>query len=113
MKVRKPYYYTRISKEVEADALLRQECLESFSGEWYLPDRIWISSETLELLTDSAGFASLGCGAYLSWNWAQFRWPAHWEKENFMKNISFLNWIPLFWRFTFGLLSLSIKIFLL
>jgi hypothetical protein len=53
----------RISKEVKADALVWQEFLESFNGECYLPDRIWISSETLELFTDSAGSASLGCGA--------------------------------------------------
>jgi hypothetical protein len=48
-----------------------------------IPDRIWISSETLELFTDSAGSASLGCGAYFSGHWAQFRWPAHWEKEKY------------------------------
>ena len=99
MKVRKSYYYIRISKEVKADALVWQEILESFNGECYLPDRIWISSETLELFTDSAGSASLGCGAYLSGHWAQFRWPAHWEKENFMKDISFLELVPIILAF--------------
>jgi hypothetical protein len=49
MKVRKSYYYIRISKEVKADALVWQEFLESFNGECYLPDRIWISSETLNI----------------------------------------------------------------
>jgi hypothetical protein len=97
--IRKSYYYIRISKEVKADALVWQEFLESFNGECYLPDRIWISSETLELFTDSAGSASLGCGAYLSGHWAQFRWPAHWEKENFMKDISFLELVPIILAF--------------
>jgi hypothetical protein len=32
MKVRKSYYYIRISKEVKADALVWQEFLESFNG---------------------------------------------------------------------------------
>ena len=59
-----------------------------------MPDRIWISSETLELFTDSAGSAALGCGVYFSGHWAQFRWPAHWKKENFMKDISFLELVP-------------------
>jgi hypothetical protein len=34
MKVRKSYYYIKISKEVKADALVMQEFLESFNGEW-------------------------------------------------------------------------------
>jgi hypothetical protein len=45
------------------------------------------------------GSASLGCGAYLSGHWAQFRWPAHWEKENFMKDISFLELVPIILAF--------------
>jgi hypothetical protein len=60
MKVRKSYYYIRISKEVKADALVMQEFLESFNGECYLLDRIWISSETLELFTDSLHLWAVG-----------------------------------------------------
>jgi hypothetical protein len=37
-----------------------QEFLESFNGECYLLDRIWISSETLELFTDSLHLWAVG-----------------------------------------------------
>jgi hypothetical protein len=53
----------------------------------------------LELFTDSAGSESLGCGAYFSGHRAQFRWPAHWEKEKFMKDISFLELVPIILAF--------------
>jgi hypothetical protein len=37
-----------------------QNNVESFNGECYLLDRIWISSETLELLTDSLHLWAVG-----------------------------------------------------
>ena len=49
VKFKKPYYYVRMSQELKADALVWQEFLENFNGVCYLPDKIWISNDTLEL----------------------------------------------------------------
>lgn len=57
--------------------------------------KMWISNETLQLFTDSAGSASLGCGAYFSGKWVQFKWPEFWENEQFMSDITFLELVPI------------------
>jgi hypothetical protein len=37
--------------------------------------------------------------AYFSGHWAQFRWPAYWEKENLMNDFSFLELVPIILAF--------------
>jgi hypothetical protein len=56
---------------------------------------LWISNDALELLTDSAGSISLGCGAFYAGHWVQYKWPTNWEHESFMRDIAFLGLIPI------------------
>ena len=77
VKHAKPYYYVKVNQEMRSDALVWLKHLDTFNGECYLPDKLWRSSDTLELFTDSAGNINFGCAAYLSGHWAQLRYPAH------------------------------------
>ena len=56
-------------------------------------EKDWISNETLKLFTDSSGNPELGCGVYFNGLWAQLRWP--WRNSHLMKNMSFLEMVPL------------------
>ena len=46
------------------------------------------------MYTDSAGNASLGCGAFFQGKWVQIRWPASWIEQSFMSELSFLELVP-------------------
>ncbi|VDI34321.1 Hypothetical predicted protein [Mytilus galloprovincialis] len=75
----KSYYYVKINQELRSDALVWLEFLENFNGECFISESLWLSSDTLELFTDSSGNAALGCGAYFDKQWTQFRWPVEWR----------------------------------
>lgn len=92
---RKPYFFVRINQEIKEDARVWGEFLGEFNGECYLPNRLWLSNDVIELFTDSAGNALLGCGAYFNGHWAQFKWPVEWGSKEFMSDISFLELIPI------------------
>lgn len=94
VKKRKPYYYIRITKEVKLDAQVWLVFLDKFNGECYLTEKYWLSSEKIELFTDSSGNPKLGCGAYFSGKWVQMKWPEHWSCKNFMLELSFLELFP-------------------
>ena len=95
IKERKPYYTIRISQEVKQDALVWLEFLANFNGECYLPEDLWLCSDTIELFTDSAGHSSLGCGAYFAGHWCQFKWPAIWDGSDLMRDITLLELVPI------------------
>lgn len=61
----------------------------------FFPEKDWISNETLNLFTDSSGNPELGCGVYFNGLWAQLRWPDSWRNSHLMKNMSFLEMVPL------------------
>lgn len=92
--VRKPYHRIKLNKEVKSDIILWLEFLDNFNGQCFFPDRIWISNVTLQLFTDSSGNPNLGCGAYFKGSWAQFRWPKFWQDLPLMKNMTFLELVP-------------------
>ena len=80
---------------MRSEALIWLKFLDNFNGECYLPDKLWRSSDTLELFTDSAGNINFGCAAYLSVQWDQLRYPAHWKDKELMSGISFLELVPI------------------
>jgi hypothetical protein len=47
------------------------------------------------LFTDSAGNSQLGCGAILKKHWAFFHLPAQWEGSELIRNIIFLELVPI------------------
>ena len=68
--------------------------VEQFNGNSFILDN-WISNCDLELYTDSAGGASKGCGAYCKNKWAYLQWPAEWESTGLLRDITFLEIIPI------------------
>jgi hypothetical protein len=90
-----PYYSVCLNREVKEDAMVWLEFLEKINGECYIPERYWITNEALELFTDSTGNALLGCGAYLSGHWVQYRWPSSWENTEILTDITFLELVPI------------------
>jgi hypothetical protein len=68
--------------------------LIEFNGQCYIPEKTWLSNDTLALLTDSSGSLELGCGAYFCGCWAQFGWPSSWKNWPILRNMSLLELIP-------------------
>ena len=88
----KPYHKIRLNLKVKADISLWLQFLDNFNGQCFLPEKDWISNETLKLFTDSSGNPELGCGVYFNGLCAQLRWP--WRISHLMKNMSFLEMVP-------------------
>lgn len=57
-------------------------------------ERFWSANDTLRLFSDSTGNPTLGCGAYFNGDWIQFSWPEPWALEEFMSDMSFLEFVP-------------------
>jgi len=95
IKNKKSFYLVRISLENKYDALVWLKFLNHFNGECYLHERFWLGSETIELFTDSAGNPELGCGAYFAGQWIQCRWPGDWAGTDLMKDVTFLELVPI------------------
>lgn len=92
--VRKPHYRVRITAEIRLDLTTWLTFLDSFNGVAYIPDTAWFSSDTLQLYTDSAGSPDLGCGCYFDKEWAFLQWPELWRGKQLMKDMTFLEMIP-------------------
>lgn len=90
----KPHYLVRITSEVKEDIILWLSFLEDFNGQCFFPDRVWSSSDMLQLFTDSSGNPNLGCGCYFNGLWAQLHWPNEWEGSQIFKNMALLELIP-------------------
>ena len=84
----------RINQEVKADVQMWLQFSIEFNGQCYIPEKTWLSNDTVEMLTDSSGNPELGCGAYFCGRWAQFRWPSSWKNLPILRNMSFLELIP-------------------
>ena len=93
-QVRQPFHRIRLNSEVKADIRLWLEFIDKFNGQIFFPEKLWTSTEILKLFTDSSGNPELGCGAYMSGKWVQLRWPQHWTKTELMKNMAFLELVP-------------------
>ena len=88
----KTYHKIRLNLKVKADISLWLQFLDNFNGQCFFPEKDWISNETLKLFTDSSGNPELDCGVYFNGLWAQLRWP--WRNSHLMKNMSFLEMVP-------------------
>ncbi|CAC5390439.1 unnamed protein product [Mytilus coruscus] len=84
-----------INRDLRNDAKVWLIFLEHFNGDCYLPENAWITNETLHLHTDSCGNSALGCGSYFDSKWAQYKWPEAWSNMPIMKDITFLELVPI------------------
>lgn len=67
--VKKPHHYIRINSCLKEDFNMWLSILETFPGQAYFPDTTWTDNNVIQLFTDSAGSADLGCGAFFSGQW--------------------------------------------
>ena len=72
-----------------------QTFLIEFNGISYMLDSEWTPANELQLQTDSAGGATLGCGAYFRGDWVFLRWPESWKGSDILKDITFLELVPI------------------
>lgn len=89
------HHHIRLFSELKDDLHMWAIFLEKFNGISYFPSREWISSDVLELFTDSTGNAELGCGAYFQGRWAFFEWPPKWHSSDIIRDMTFLELVPL------------------
>lgn len=91
----KPNHHIRISGSMRQDIKTWIEFLDSFNGVVYFPDSEWSTSDTLKLFTDSAGSAELGCGCYFQDQWMFLQWPEQWAYNEILRDITFLELVPI------------------
>lgn len=86
-----PFDHIRVTKHMKSDLLIWLEFLQNFNCR-----SIWqedfVSAESLNLFTDSAG--SVGYGAYFLGHWSAESWPDLWVQLGLVKNILLLELFP-------------------
>lgn len=93
--VQKSHHRIRVTSGMRADIKMWLVFLELFNGYCSFPDRFWIGNCELQLFTDSAGGdCSKGGGAYFQWKWAFISWPSDWAHSEVIRDITFLELVP-------------------
>ena len=112
-KAKLPHHLIRLNKEVKADIEVWLKFLHSYNGKTYFPESEWCNNDVLDLFSDSSG--SVGCGAYFSGEWVYMSWPKSWTQTNILRDITFLEFIPVVLALSIWgsrLLSKKIKFFI-
>ena len=91
----KPRHHVRITKPLQQDLRMWQSFLKDFNGVTYFPESEWTADTTLHLFTDSAGNAQLGCGTILGTHWTFLPWPRHWANSEILRDMTFLELVPI------------------
>ena len=92
--LKKPGHMLRVTKEIREDLLVWLQFLQLFNGVTYIPEQRWFTNESLGLFTDAAGAADLGAACYLAGHWCFFPWPASWACSAVLRDMSFLEMVP-------------------
>ena len=92
--VKKQFHMLRITAAIKLDLSTWLTFLKKFNGVAYIPSATWFHSDNLELYTDSAGSRTFGCGCFFKQEWAFFPWPESWCCDEIMKDITFLEMVP-------------------
>ena len=87
--ITKPFHHIRLSRETKADLTTWLMFLERFNGKSMFHDKDWVSSDILELFTDSSG--AIGYGATFGKAYFYGRWPETWLGLN----ITVLEFFPI------------------
>lgn len=89
------HYFIRVTIDLKEDIIMWIKFLEEFNGTCRFDKNIWLSNKQLNLYTDSAGNAELGAGVYFSGRWAFLQWPSLWRSNEIMRDITFLEFVPI------------------
>lgn len=92
--ITKSFHHVRVSSFMKADIHTWISFLDHFNGYCSFPELSWYDNSTLELYTDSAGSAELGCAAVFGCSWVFFPWPRDWSDTDLLKDITFLELVP-------------------
>lgn len=103
----RPYHRRRVTEEMRKDIYTWLAFLEDFNGITSYRIANWLNDFDLELFTDSAGNASLGCGAVFGTHWVYLAWPDQWKGSDIFSDITFLELVPITMAFEVWGSSLS------
>ena len=93
--LKKHVHKRRVNNEMKEDIRVWLTFLEFFNGSTYYDLTPWVDSDYLKLFTDSAGNSTLGCAAILAKQWVFMPWPLSWHNQPLMKDITFLELVPI------------------
>lgn len=91
----RPHHHLRVKAEIRQDLIMWLEFFANFNGVSVFHDRFWLTNEDVQLFTDSAGGAELGCGIVFGNSWAAAPWPNEWHQQNITADITVLELFPL------------------
>lgn len=92
--LKKQHHHLRLTFEMKQDILVWQNFLSNFNGVSYIPENVWFDNNSLQLFTDSAGAANLGAACFLNGEWCFFPWPEYWSATQILKDLTFLEMVP-------------------
>lgn len=88
------HYHIRITQSMCQDMYMWISFLASFNEAVYFLDHEWTSDRNINFYTDSSGSSNLGCGAYFNGEWWFCPWQETWASTEVMKNLTFLELVP-------------------
>lgn len=80
IKARAPHHMIRLTVSAKEDLKAWLSFLQHFNGKVLMLRDVWVSSDLLDLYTDSSG--SIGFGAVLGRHWCYGTWPKAWLSCN-------------------------------
>ena len=92
---KKSHHRIRVNNEMKEDIKVWLTFLEFFNGTSYYEQQPWVDSNSISLYTDSAGGESLGCAAIYGKEWVMLQWPKEWKGQFVLKDITFLELVPI------------------
>lgn len=93
--VTRPTHFIRVTKALKEDIKMWLLFLDCFNGSHYFPERLWVSNSSIQLFTDAAGNADLGCAAYFHPLWIFYPWPQNWNGHSILRETTLLELIPI------------------
>ncbi|KAK3105621.1 hypothetical protein FSP39_002022 [Pinctada imbricata] len=93
--LKKSFHRLRVSSEMKEDIKVWLTFLEFFNGCSFFDSKPWSDSDSMKLYTDSAGGAHLGCAAILQNQWVFMKWPESWKNQKILKDLTFLELVPI------------------
>ena len=90
-----PHHRLRITLGMQEDLKLWRTFFDEYNGISVFHERFWVSSDELELFTDSAGNPNLGFGTYFAGKWAYAPWPKSWVELGITEDITVLEMFPI------------------
>ncbi|XP_033745490.1 uncharacterized protein LOC117331006 [Pecten maximus] len=94
--VKCPHHFIRITAAIKEDLQTWLCFLDCFNGYCGIAEVDWVNDWELQLFTDSAGGdKGRGGAAFFSPSWAFIEWPAHWVCSEVIRDITFLELVPI------------------